>query len=222
MNMNIQLDISFCKKLHLLPITNQVIALHTIIRNKDTSIRDFVLYSNRLFRLILEYAIGFLPFETSIVVTPTNKEYEGKTLCNNICGVSIMRGGDAMAAELRTMIPDIKIGKILIQREEATAKPLYYYDRLPDNIENQHILLMDPMLATAGTAMCAIDVLKKKNVLENRIIFVSLIAAPEGIIALHKEYPDVTIITSQIDEGLNDQMFILPGIGDYGDRYFGT
>jgi uracil phosphoribosyltransferase len=209
-------------KVNVLPRTNQTIVLHTKIRNIETNNQDFVLYSSRLIRLVLEYSTNFLPCKSISVMTPTDIRYEGMTLCDNICGVSIMRGGDAMASELQHMIPGVRIGKILIQRDDATAKPRYYYDKLPKDIHNYYILLMDPMLATAGTASCAIELLKSKNVSEDRIILVTLIATPEGISSLHEHFPDVRLITSEIDKGINNRMFVIPGLGDFGDRYFGT
>ena len=210
------------KNLSVLPKTNQVIGLHTIIRDINTSGRDFVFYADRLIRLAIDYALNFLPFEPKTVITPTGEEYKGVSWSKGICGVSIMRAGESMESGLRAVALGIKIGKILIQRDEETAIPHYYYDKLPKDIANRWVVLMDPMLATGGSAICAIDLLRKKGVPENKIIMVSLIAAPEGIIALASKYPDIRIVTTEIDRELNGVKYILPGIGDFGDRYFGT
>lgn len=123
---------------------------------------------------------------------------------------------------LREVLKDVKIGKILIQRDEHTAQPTLYFAKLPTDIAERWVLLLDPMLATGGSCVKAIEVLLEHGVKEERIIFVNLIAAPEGVVALTQRFPQIKILTTALDEKLNHQKYILPGIGDFGDLYYGT
>jgi uracil phosphoribosyltransferase len=235
----------------------QIKGLHTIIRDKNTSREDFIFYSDRLIRLLIEEGLSFLPFNERTVITPTGAQYKGVEFATKICGVSIVRAGESMETGLRAVCKAVRIGKILIQRDEATAQPKVifetliapiliesnytmrlsvfvslcwifdesfqlYYAKLPSDIAMRFVLLLDPMLATGGTASKAIEVLMGAGVKEEKIIFLNLIAAPEGIKFLKEKYPKVTIVTTEIDDTLNDKKFILPGVGDFGDRYFGT
>eukprot|EP01118_Nematostelium_gracile_P017714 TRINITY_DN765_c0_g1_i1.p1 TRINITY_DN765_c0_g1~~TRINITY_DN765_c0_g1_i1.p1 ORF type:complete len:250 (+),score=50.62 TRINITY_DN765_c0_g1_i1:44-793(+) len=209
-------------KLHVIRSTNQIKGLHTIIRNKDTSRADFIFYADRLLRLLIEEGLGFLPFGDSVVTTPTGASFHGVKFTTRLCGVSIVRAGESMESALRAVCRDIRIGKILIQRNEETGKPMLYYAKLPQDIAGRHVLLLDPMLATGGSAQMAIEVLISHGVPQENIIFITLIAAPEGIEAMRQKYPNVIIVTSEVDEKLNEKFYIIPGIGDFGDRYFGT
>jgi len=209
-------------KVHVLKSTFQIKGLHTIIRDRNTEREDFIFYADRLIRLIIEEALSYLPFLEKTVTTPTGCEYHGVDWATGLCGVSIVRAGESMEAGLRAVCKSVRIGKILIQRNEATATPELFYIKLPKDIAKRYVLLLDPMLATGGSAIRAIQVLLDEGVQEDKIIFVNLIAAPEGINAVTKAFPQVQIVTSEIDEKLNDVKFILPGIGDFGDRYFGT
>jgi uracil phosphoribosyltransferase len=208
--------------LHVMKMTHQIRGLHTIIRNKETSRADFIFYSNRLLRLVIEEGLGFLPFAEQTIITPTGNEYKGVRFTSKLCGVSIVRAGESMENALRAVCRDIRIGKILIQRNEETGKPELFYVRLPEDISHRYVLLLDPLLATGGTITKAIEVLLERGVKEENIIFINLIAAPQGIEELRKKFPQVIIVTSEIDEKLNDKFYIIPGIGDFGDRYFGT
>ncbi|CAI2186857.1 5075_t:CDS:2, partial [Funneliformis geosporum] len=179
--------------------TNQIEALLTMIRDKTTNRGDFIFYSDRIIRLLVEEGVGF----------------KGK-----ICGVSIMRAGEAMEQGLRDCCRSVRIGKILIQRDEETAQPKLYYAKLPPDIESRYVLLLDPMLATGGSAIKAIEVLLSHGVKEDKILFLNLIAAPEGIDAITKKYSQLKLITACIDKGLDEKKYIIPGLGDFGDRYF--
>lgn len=202
--------------------TPQLLGLHTIIRNKDTSREDFIFYSNRLNRLLIEEALNHLPYESTWVTTPTGDKFHGLKFASKICGVSIVRAGESMEVGLREVCQSVRIGKILIQRNETTAEPDCYYIKLPADISKRTVLLLDPMLATGGSACCAIEVLLNAGVQQENIIFLNLIAAPEGVQKLAQTYPKVKIITTMIDCCLNEKKYILPGIGDFGDRYFGN
>lgn len=208
--------------LHLLTQTNQLRALHTVIRDRTAPRQDLVFYSGRIIRLLIEFALDRLPFSSCEVRTPVGQTYDGLRFASRICGVSIARAGESMEAGLRAVCPSIRIGKILIQRDKVTKLPQLHYSSLPDDIAERHVLLLDPMLATGGTALAAIRVLLDRGVAEGNIVFVNLIAAPEGIAAVRRYYSDLPIVTSAVDERLNENAYMIPGIGDFGDRYFGT
>eukprot|EP00010_Vexillifera_abyssalis_P005312 CAMPEP_0201560388 /NCGR_PEP_ID=MMETSP0173_2-20130828/78243_1 /ASSEMBLY_ACC=CAM_ASM_000268 /TAXON_ID=218659 /ORGANISM="Vexillifera sp., Strain DIVA3 564/2" /LENGTH=228 /DNA_ID=CAMNT_0047974835 /DNA_START=107 /DNA_END=793 /DNA_ORIENTATION=- len=212
----------YSKQVHVTKLNHQIQGLHTIIRDKNTSREDFVFYSDRLIRMLIEEALNYLPFESYDVETPTGETYHGVRFNARICGVSIVRAGESMERGLRAVCKSVRIGKILIQRDEKTALPHLYYHKLPQDISKRHVLLLDPMLATGGSVCAAIQVLLDQGVPEKNIIFVNLVAAPEGIEFLCQKHPEVQVVTQMVDECLNDKKYILPGIGDFGDLYFGT
>uniref|UniRef100_A0A7S2ZZY2 uracil phosphoribosyltransferase n=2 Tax=Rhodosorus marinus TaxID=101924 RepID=A0A7S2ZZY2_9RHOD len=205
------------------PKTNQLMALMTIIRDRDTRRADWIFYADRVIRLVVEHALNFLPVAVKKVNTPVDEAtYSGLAFLNKIVGVSIIRGGEAMENALRSCCRNIRIGKILIQRDESTATPEYYYSKLPEDIHERHVLLLDPMLATGGSLLTAIRVLLDSGVREEKIIAVTVIAAADGIRAVTQKHPLIRIVTAEVDEHLNDKKYIVPGCGDFGDRYFGT
>ncbi|MCC3768668.1 uracil phosphoribosyltransferase [Streptomyces sp. UNOC14_S4] len=210
------------RNVHLLPQTNQLRALHTVIRDRNASREDFVFYSERIIRMLIEAGLDLLPFEEHVVETPVGREYKGLRFAGKLCGVPIIRAGESMEAELRTVVPGIRIGKILMQRDPVTKLPKLYYSKLPDDIAERHVLMLEPMLATGGTALAAIQLLLDHGVQEENIVFVNFITVPEGITAVCARYPKVRIVTSSIEERLNENAYMLPGIGDFGDRFFGT
>lgn len=208
--------------LNTLKYTKQLDALYTIIRDKNTKREDFIFYSDRIIRLLIEEGLNLLPVKKKKIITPTGESFEGSEFVGKICAVSIIRAGESMEKAAREVCEDIRIGKILIQRNEKTAEPVLYYSKLPEDISERNILLLDPMLATGGSVCKAIEVLKEKGVKEENIIFINLISCPKGIKKLAKEFPKVKIVTGFIDKKLNSKAYILPGLGDFGDRYFGT
>ncbi|MFJ4095398.1 uracil phosphoribosyltransferase [Kitasatospora sp. NPDC089913] len=207
---------------HLVPQTNRLRALHAVVRDRDARREDFVLSANRIIRGLLDAALDLLPYEPRDVRTPVGQVYHGLSPAAPVYGVSVARAGDSMESELRVMAPETRLGKILIQRDKVTKLPRLYYAALPAGIGRGHVLLLDPMLATGGTALAAIGVLLDHGVPEEHILFVNLLSAPEGIRAVHDRHPGVRIVTSSIEERLNENAFMVPGIGDFGDRYFGT
>jgi len=196
--------------------------LLTICRDRKTSRADFIFYANRIIRLLVEEGLNHLPVVGKPVTTPTGLEYNGVTFQGKICGVSIMRAGESMEQGLRDCCRSVRIGKILIQRDEQTALPKLFYEKLPHDIKDRYVLLLDPMLATGGSAITAVKVLLSKGIPESRILFLNLICAPEGIAAFKDEFPELRIVTAFVDEGLDSRKFVVPGCGDFGDRYFGT
>ncbi|MEO3868329.1 uracil phosphoribosyltransferase [Nonomuraea sp. B12E4] len=207
---------------HLLPQTRQLRALHTVVRDRHAGLDSFVLHSRRIIRLLLEAGLDQLPFAEHDVTTPVGATYRGLRHSVDVCAVAVVRAGESMEAELRELLPGIRIGKILIQRDKKTKLPHLYYSHLPPGIADSHVLLLEPMLATGGSANAAIDVLLKAGVREENIILIDFIAAPEGLRAVSEAHPRIKVVVSSIEERLNENAFMVPGIGDFGDRYFGT
>lgn len=206
----------------LLPQTKALRAMHAAIRDRYASQSTFVHYSRRIMRLLIEQALDLLPYEDVTSETPAGAIYHGCKLRHQVCGVSVLRAGDSMEAELRDVYPDAPIGKILIQRDKETLQPEFYFANLPDDISERQVLLLDPMLATGGTAVEAISTLQMYGVNPKNIVFVTLLSVADGLSKVHAAFPDVRVVTSSIEEELNSNAYMLPGIGDFGDRYFGT
>ncbi|KAL2632034.1 hypothetical protein R1flu_016720 [Riccia fluitans] len=206
---------------YVIQSTFQIRGMHTLIRDRETTKHDFVFYSDRLIRLVVEHGLGHLPFTEKQVITPTNSTYVGVDFCKQLCGVSIIRSGESMENALRACCKGIKIGKILIHREGDNGKQLIY-EKLPRDIADRHVLLLDPVLATGNSAVQAIELLMRKGVPESHIIFLNLVSAPEGIHVVCKRFPLLKIVTSEIDVALNKEYRVVPGMGEFGDRYFGT
>ena len=180
-----------------------------MIRDKNTERADFIFYSNRIIRLLVDEGLNHLPVVAHTVTTPVGKDYLGVRFQGKICGVSIMRAGESMEQGLRDCCRSVRIGKILIQRDEDTCQPKLFYEKLPTDIADRWVLLLDPMFATGGSAMMAINVLKAKGVPEDRILFLNIIASPEGVGNFSKQFPKVRVVTSFIDQGLNEKKSVL-------------
>lgn len=212
------------KNLHVLKETSYNLRVHTLIRDINIPRADFLFYADQLIRTLIEFAFEALPFRDRTVVTPTRHEFHGLELEKEIIGVSIMRAGESMERALRSTVRGVKLGKILIQRDESTPQKQakLFYSKLPDKVNNFTVMLLDPMLASGSSAQLAIQVLIDRGVREEDIVFVNLIAAPEGLETLFSKFPRMKVVTTMIDDGLNEEKYILPGIGDFGDRYFGT
>ncbi|KAE9448988.1 hypothetical protein C3L33_19131, partial [Rhododendron williamsianum] len=263
---------------YVIQSTFQIRGMHTLIRDRDISKHDFIFYSDRLIRLVVEHGLGHLPFTEKQIITPTGMflanvamhgavdsqfncsspsrflpliseekpavfslcclspkknfvdlmaltdagaVYTGVDFCKKLCGVAIVRSGESMENALRACCKGIKIGKILIHRDGDNGKQLIY-EKLPKDISERHVLLLDPVLATGNSANHAIELLRQKGVPESHIIFLNLISAPEGIHCVCKRFPSLKIVTSEIDLSLNEEFRVIPGMGEFGDRYFGT
>ncbi|KAI9721466.1 MAG: Uracil phosphoribosyltransferase, synthesizes UMP from uracil [Candelaria pacifica] len=205
---------------HILPQTPQLISLLTMIRDRHTVRADFIFYSNRIIRLLVEEGLNHLPVVEHSISTPVGRVYSGVKFQGKICGVSIMRAGEAMEQGLRDCCRSVRIGKILIQRDEDTCKPKLFYDKLPEDISDRWVLLLDPMFATGGSATMAVDVLKSRGVPEDRILFLNLIASPEGVTSFAQRFPKLRVVTAFVDQGLDEKNYIVPGLGDFGDRFY--
>ncbi|TYG86706.1 hypothetical protein ES288_A13G154600v1 [Gossypium darwinii] len=208
--------------LYVIQSTFQIRGMHTLIRDSQTTKHDFVFYADRLIRLVVEHGLGHLPFTEKQVITPTGSVYTGVDFCKRLCGVSVIRSGESMENALRACCKGIKIGKILIHREGEDNGQQLIYEKLPQDISERHVLLLDPILGTGNTAVKAISLLIRKGVPESNIIFLNLISAPQGVHVVCKSFPRVKIVTSEIDIGLNEEFRVIPGMGEFGDRYFGT
>ena len=230
------------RNLVVLPPQFQIRGMHTIIRDREVNRSDFVFYSDRIIRLVVEHGLGHLPFNEKVVLTPTNDQYKGVTFCSKLCGVSIIRSGEAMENALRACCKGIKIGKLLIERRDKDGMLLragsansdlsassiketrsrIHYEKLPHDIADRYVLLLDPILATGVSAQAAIDLLLERGVQEEKILFLTVIASTQGVHHLCTRYPRMKVITSEVDAGLSDDNKVLPGVGEFGDRYFGT
>ncbi|XP_012689953.1 uridine-cytidine kinase-like 1a isoform X1 [Clupea harengus] len=209
--------------LSVLESTPQVRGLHTIIRNKETSRDEFIFYSKRLMRLLIEHALTFLPSKPCTVQTPQGPEYEGRSFHGKgITGVSILRAGETMEPALRAVCKDVRIGKILIQTNLDSGEPELHYLRLPKDIGEDHVILMDSTVSTGAAAMMAVRVLLDHDVREENILLVSLLMAELGVHSVAYAFPCVKIITTAVDKSIDNLLQVIPGIGDFGDRYFGT
>lgn len=176
-------------------------------------------------RLLAEDAIAELPERAVVVTTPCSVTSGFEIDTSNLCAVSIIRAGDSLLESVRECLPGVHVGKILIQRNEESPdkEANLYYSKLPPGVEDMDILLCDPMLATGGSAKMAIHTLMVKySVKPERIIFANMICCPEGLHAMAKAYPEVKVVTARVDECLNEEKYIVPGLGDYGDRFFNT
>ena len=191
-----------------------------LIRNKETGTRDFRTIISEIAMLEFYESTRDLELEDYEIETPicrtTVKRLAGKKLAL----IPILRAGLGMVSGIQTLIPSAKIGHIGMYRDPETLKPVEYYCKLPEDIDRRDVFVVDPMCATGGSAIDAIDALKAHGC--RNIRFLCIIAAPEGIKLLQEAHPDVDIIAGALDDHLNDHGYIVPGLGDAGDRIFGT
>lgn len=191
----------------------------TILRDVSTKTAEFRGALKRIAVILAYHALKELPQRTFEIQTPIEKT-TGYDIDQEVMVVPILRAGLGLSDALLRFIPDAKVGHLGMYRDETTYEPVDYYSNIPQGVEKDLVLVVDPMLATGGSADDAISFLKKKGA--QHIRFVSLICAPEGLQRLEEKHPDVHTFTAGIDECLNDDAFIVPGLGDAGDRYFGT
>ncbi len=200
---------------------------HPLLQHKLAILRDKRTGTKEFRELISEITI-FLCYEAmkdaelhEVEVETPIKTTKAKMIDeNNYVFVPILRAGTGMIDGIVKMIPNAKIGHIGLYRDEKTVKPVRYYYKMPKGIENKQVIVIDPMLATGGSGIDAITLLKEDGV--KNIKFLSIIAAPEGLKKMEEAHPDVQIYCAAIDEGLNSASYIVPGLGDAGDRIFGT
>jgi len=192
----------------------------TIIRDKNTGTKDFREVVNEIARLLAYEVSREMPVEDVEIETPVVKSTQKRLAGKKVVIVPILRAGLGMVDGILDLIPAAKVGHVGMYRDEETMEPVEYFIKMPQNIDNRELLVVDPMLATGGSAIAAIDSLKKRGA--KTIKFVCLVAAPEGVEALKEAHPDIPIYTASVDEKLNEDAYIVPGLGDAGDRLFGT
>lgn len=191
----------------------------SILRDKNTSTEIFRSAVQRISNILCVEATKHLKLKEKEIETPLEKTI-GFELSNQVVLIPILRAGLGMVNGFLELIPNAKVGHIGLQRNEETLEPIEYYFKTPQQLEDSEVILLDPMLATGGSATEAINYLKKRGV--QNLYFVCLVAAPIGVEKIHKHFPDVKIFAAALDRELNDKGYILPGLGDAGDRTFGT
>ena len=191
-----------------------------ILRNKDTSVKEFRELVNEISGLMCYEATRNLPTVEVDVETPLMTAKCRMLAGKKLAIVPILRAGLGMVDAMVDLIPSAKIGHIGLYRDPETHKPVEYYCKLPEDIGNRQVFVVDPMLATGGSAVAAIDFLKQHGC--RNIIMMNILGCPEGVAAVQAAHPDVEIYLAAMDEKLNDHAYILPGLGDAGDRIFGT
>lgn len=191
-----------------------------ILRDKKTGTKEFREIASEIAMFLCYEATRDARLEEVEIETPIEKMKTKKLDEDQYAFVPILRAGTGMLDGLTNVIPNAKIGHIGLYRNEETLEPVKYYYKVPKDIQNREVMILDPMLATGGSALDAISMIKKEGV--KKIKFLCIIAAPEGIARIEKEYPDVEIYAAALDRELNDKGYIMPGLGDAGDRIFGT
>ena len=191
-----------------------------ILRDKKTGTKEFRELVEEIGMFLCYEALKDIELDEVTIETPLEKYKTGKLNEDKYAFIPILRAGLGMLDGVLRVVPNAKVGHIGMYRDEETFEPVNYFFKVPKNIENKTVILLDPMLATGGSAIDAIDLLKQKGV--TKIKFLCIIAAPEGLKKVKKLHPDVTIYCAHIDDKLNENKYICPGLGDAGDRIFGT
>jgi len=200
---------------------------HPLVQHKLTQLRDRTTppaafrQTLREIAMLLTYEVTKdLPLAEREVETPIERGRFPWLEGRNLCFVSILRAGNGLLEGMLDLVPDARVGHIGLYRDHATLRPVQYYMKLPEAISERLVIVVDPMLATGNSAVAAISRLKEAGA--RRIKFMCLLAAPEGVAALEKAHPDVPVVTAAIDRMLNEKGYIVPGLGDAGDRIYGT
>jgi len=191
----------------------------TILRDKHTGTEAFRKHAGIVSKILLVEALKHLDTEDKPIETPL-APMTGKKLKENIVVVPVLRAGLAMLVALQDFLPSAGVGFIGLERDEKTAQAHEYYRKMPQIFATHHVIVLDPMLATGGSFVDTVTALKAKEA--KRLTIVCIVSATEGIEHVESSHPDVGIYTAAIDKDLNDRKFIVPGLGDFGDRYFGT
>ena len=192
----------------------------SLLRDERTGTRDFRVLVEEIAMLMGYEALRDLPTEEVMVKSPVSESMQPMLSGKKLAVVPILRAGLGMVNGILALVPSAKVGHIGLYRDEVTHKPHEYFCKLPENINERLVILPDPMLATGGSAVTAVDFIKQKGC--KQIKFMCIIAAPEGLETLKAAHPDIDIYVGSLDERLNDNAYIIPGLGDAGDRIFGT
>ncbi len=206
------------KNLHILdhPLIQQKLFY---LRDKRTNNLNFRTMLNEISGLMVYEVTRNFPVREREVETPLEKTV-GYVLAKSVILVPILRAGLAMSDGILRLIPHARVGHLGLYRDKQTLRPVEYYQKFPPNLEESEVIVIDPMLATGGSAVAAVDFVKEAG--GKSIKFICLVAAPEGVQMLEEHHPDVPIFTAALDRELNDHKYILPGLGDAGDRIYGT
>lgn len=209
----------YSEKVH---VANHPLLLHklTILRDKNTSTKDFRELVSEIGMLLTYEATRGLPLEETEVETPICKTTAPKLKGKKFAVVPILRAGLGLVEGVLRMVPSARVGHIGLYRDEETLEPVKYFCKMPKDIAERDILIVDPMLATGGSASAAVGFMKEYGCTNIKLMV--LLAAPEGIARIEKDHPDVDIYCGAVDEKLNEHGYIVPGLGDAGDRIFGT
>ena len=192
----------------------------TMIREKNCGTKVFREVVNEIAMLMAYEVSRDMPLEDVVIETPMGKSTQNTLSGKKVAIIPILRAGIGMVDGILELIPAAKVGHVGLYRDEETLQPHEYFVKLPEDIASRQLFVVDPMLATGGSAIMAIDSLKERGA--SNIKFVCLVAVPEGVKALQEAHPDVDIYTAALDERLNEDGYIVPGLGDAGDRLFGT
>lgn len=204
-----------------LTIVTHPLVVHslTVLRDQATRTEAFRRHADIVSKVLLMEATKQMKLKDKPITTPLSP-YVGKELADDVIVVPVLRAGLAMLFALQEILPKAAVGFIGLERDEKTAIAREYYKKIPRILSSNIVFVVDPMLATGGSMDDTIDAVKQRGA--TRIISVSIVAAPEGVRRVEKHHPDVPVITAALDEKLNDTAYIVPGLGDFGDRYFGT
>ncbi len=192
----------------------------SIIRDKETSVKEFREIVSEIATLMCYEATRDLPVEVVDVETPVGTAKVKRIAGKKMAVVPILRAGLGMVDGILSLVPSVKVGHIGLYRDPETLEPVEYYCKMPNDIQRRDVLILDPMLATGGSATAAIQFIKNYGCAHIKLM--CIIAAPEGIKRVQNDHPDVDIYVAAVDEKLNDHGYIIPGLGDAGDRIFGT
>ena len=191
-----------------------------LLRDKNTSVKDFRELVKELTLLMGYEVTRTLPLQDAEIETPLEKMQVKMLTDNDMAVVPILRAGLGMLDGILSLVPNAKVGFVGLYRDPETHEPVEYYIKLPEDIDKRQVIVLDPMLATGGSAAAAVQFIKDRG--GEKISFVCLVAAPEGIDVMQREHPDVDIYIAALDRELNSHAYILPGLGDAGDRVYGT
>jgi uracil phosphoribosyltransferase len=189
------------------------------LRDKRTPPDAFRRLATRISVLLAAEALRAVPTALVTVETPIGPA-DGRRVASDVVVVPVLRAGLGMLDAVLELVPSARVGYIGLQRDERTAIASQYYSKLPDRLEDSYVLMIDPMLATGGSASAALDLLRRAGA--SRVRIVCIVAAPEGIACVERDHPDVMIYTPVVDRHLNAHKYIVPGLGDFGDRLYGT
>jgi uracil phosphoribosyltransferase len=189
------------------------------LRDKQTPADAFRRIATRISVLLAAEALRDVPTATSTVVTPLGPA-EARRIASDVVVVPVLRAGLGMLDAVLELVPTARVGYIGLQRDERTAIASRYYSKLPQGLNDSYVLMIDPMLATGGSASAALELLRQVGA--SRVRILCIVAAPEGVAVVERDHPDVSIYTPAVDSQLNAQKYIVPGLGDFGDRLYGT